>query len=77
MKKQFKLGQNVLWITQNDEFQGHKTVVKATIIQVKDDHCIARSCGNNDNTDDMNLWIDEDNEMEFFDTDMMEKVFVA
>lgn len=77
MKKQFNLGQKVLWITRNDEFPENKAVVKAVIVQIKNDHCVARSCENNNNTDNMNLWIDENNEMEFFDTDIMEKLFLT
>jgi hypothetical protein len=72
MKHNFTLNQNVLWITNDN---GNKQVVKATITEVNEDHCIAYTSGNNNNTDNMILWIDEDNEMEFFDVAIMEKIF--
>lgn len=64
MKKNFKLGQKVLWI--NNSFDG-RTTACGTIIEVNEDHCLCKTSGNNNNLDDMTLWIDEDNEMEFFD----------
>jgi hypothetical protein len=66
MKKQFKINQSVLWIV--NDFDG-RMVTNAKITEVHDNHCIAKS------DDNMTLWIDSDNEMEFFETDIMEKVF--
>ena len=66
MKHNFTLNQSVLWIV--NEFDG-RTVTNATITEVYSDHCIAKT------EDNMSLWIDKDNEMQFFDTAIIEKVF--
>ena len=62
MKKTFTLGQRVMWIV--NDFDG-RTVTYATITSVESSNCIATT------EDGMSLWIDEDNEMEFFDVDMI------
>lgn len=66
MKKQFKVNQVVLWIV--NDFDG-RTVTKAIITEVYKDHCIAKT------EDNMTLWIDSDNEMEFFDSELQDKIF--
>lgn len=65
MKKTFTLNQKIIWIT--NEFDG-RTVTKATITEVHSDHCIAKT------EDNMTLWIDADNEMEFFDLELQETI---
>lgn len=65
MKKQFKLNQKVIWIV--NDFDG-RSVTNATITEVHQNHCIAKT------DDDMNLWIDSDNEMEFFDYSILQSI---
>lgn len=65
MKHNFTINQKLLWIV--NDFDG-RTVTQATIIEVHSDHCIALT----DN--DMRLWIDSDNEMEFFDLQLQESI---
>ena len=46
--------------------------IKAVITEVHSDHCIAVSQNNDfSNYNNMSLWIDEDNEMDFFNADML------
>lgn len=69
MKHNFFIGQNVLWHCVDYE---SNVYIKAVVTEVHSDHCSAVS-KNNDlmNYNDMKLWIDEDNEMDFFDVDML------
>lgn len=64
MKHNFKVGQVVYWHSVDFESDVY---VRAVISDVKPDHCIADTQGNNNAYDDMHLWIDEDTEMDFFD----------
>ena len=73
MQKQFYVNQNVLWITR--DFEG-RHVTRATITKVTDTKCYARTNGNNNNSDDMNLLIDASNEMDFFDLALQESIHV-
>lgn len=57
MKKKFKLGQKVLW--KSKEFDG-ETSFNATITEVYEDHCIAKT------EDNITLWIDADTEYMFY-----------
>ena len=65
MKKHFTVNQSVIWIVS--DFEG-KTATEAIITEVHSDYCIAKT---EDNT---TLWIDEDNEMEFFDLALQETI---
>ena len=69
MKHNFFIGQNVLWHCVDYE---SNVYIKAVVTEVHSDHWLAVS-KNNDlmNYNDMKLWIDEDNEMDFFDVDML------
>ena len=66
MKQKFTINQKVLWIFREN---GQRTVINATIIEVYAEHVIALS------EDNDRLWIDEDNEMEFFDYEMNSKIY--
>ena len=64
MKKVFEMGQEVIW--HIEEF-GKVSDIKAIITEVHSDHYIARTVGNDfNNYNDMNLYIDEDTEVDFF-----------
>lgn len=69
MKHNFSVGQNVLWHCVDYE---SNVYIKAVITEVHSDHCIAVSQNNDSsNYNNMSLWIDEDNEMDFFNADML------
>ena len=69
MKHNFYIGQRVLWHT--NDFEGNR-YTRAVITEVHPDHAIARTEGNDCKAyDDMNLWIDDFNEMDFFDEDII------
>lgn len=63
MKQKFEVGERVLWITK--DFEG-RHCTKAIISEVHTDHVLARTAENGNNSDDLTLWIDKDNEMDFF-----------
>lgn len=65
MKKTFTPNQEVIWIV--NDYEG-KTVTKATITEVNKDYAIAKT------EDNISLWIDADNEMEFFDLELQETI---
>ena len=62
MKKNFYVGQKILWKSEDE-----RTVyVKVVVTEVEADHCLAVSKGNqHPNWNDLTLWIDEDTEMDF------------
>lgn len=64
MKRNFYIGQNVIWHCVDYEREIH---INAVVTEIHSDHCLAvaknNSCSNYDN---MQLWIDEANEMDFF-----------
>lgn len=64
MKKNFKVGENVIWKCMDEDFD-IIIDVKCKIIEVNSEYCVARSCGNHNSYDDMNLLIDEDSENDF------------
>lgn len=64
MKKKFKVGENVIWKCKDDDFDIINQV-KCTIIEVNAEYCVARSSGNYNAYDDMNLLIDEYSEDDF------------
>ena len=69
MKHNFSVGQNVLWHCVAYE---SNVYINAVITEVYSDHCIAVSQNNDfSNYNNMSLWIDEDNEMDFFNADML------
>lgn len=69
MKHNFSVGQNVLWHCVDYE---SNVYIKAVITEVHSNHCIAVSQNNDfSNYNNMSLWIDEDNEMDFFNADML------
>ena len=57
MKRKFKVGQKLTWRVK--EFDG-VSETKVVVTEVFSDHVIAKS------EDDMTLWIDEDNECDFY-----------
>lgn len=63
MKRNFYIGQNVIWHCVDYEREIH---INAVVTEIHSDHCLAvaknNSCSNYDN---MQLWIDEANEMDF------------
>lgn len=63
MKRNFYIGQNVIWHCIDYEREIH---INAVVTEIHSDHCLAvaknNSCSNYDN---MQLWIDEANEMDF------------
>lgn len=65
MKKNFAVNQEVIWIV--NDFEG-KHVTRAIITEVNADYCIAKTENN------ITLWIDTDNEMEFFDLELQETI---
>ncbi len=72
MKHNFYIGQNVLWHCVEYESNDY---IKAVITEVHSDHCLAVSKNNEfSNFNDLKLWIDEDNEMDFFDADMLKSL---
>lgn len=72
MKHNFTVGQNVVWHSHDFDGDAH---IKAVITKVEDDHCIATTQGNkNPNQNDMQLWIDEDNEFDFYDASMVARL---
>ncbi len=72
MKHNFYIGQNVLWHCVEYE---SNVYIKAVITEVHSDYCLAVSQNNDfSNYNDMKLWIDKDNEMDFFDADMLKSL---
>ena len=72
MKHNFYIGQNVLWHCVECE---SNVYIKAVITEVHSDYCLAVSQNNDfSNYNDMKLWIDKDNEMDFFDADMLKSL---
>ena len=61
MKEKFYIGQEILWKSEDERV----VYVKAVVTEVEADHCIAVSKGNENNLNDLTLWIDEDTEMDF------------
>ena len=60
--KTYKKNENIIW--RNEEF-GEVTMVKCRVLEVHDDHVIARSEGNDSAYDDIHFWIDDDNDENF------------
>lgn len=69
VKRNFYIGQKVIWHCVDYE---RDTYIKAVVTEIHSDHCLAVSKNNScSNYDNMQLWIDEDNEMDFFNADML------
>lgn len=64
LKKKFTLGEEVIWRFRDFDFEEWNKA-KCKIIEVHEDHCIAKTQGNQNCYDDMSLWIDKDNENDF------------
>lgn len=62
--KRYVLGQPLLW-KPKDFDSVDDTPVKGVVTEVAHDHCIVRTQGNNNNYDDMSLWLDDDTEADF------------
>ena len=69
MRHNFYIGQELYWHV--NDFEGNR-YIRCFITEVHPDHAIARTQGNECKAyDDMNLWIDWDNEMDFFDATIL------
>lgn len=64
MKKNFSLGQHIIWHCVDFESNEY---IKAVITEVHPDHCLAYSQGNEKwGYNDLKLWIDADTEDDFY-----------
>ncbi len=73
MKHNFYMGQELYWHVKEPWAEDWIRCV-ITEIHEDEDYAIARTEGNrHPGKDDMNLWIDSDNEMDFFDAAILKQ----